>query len=128
MSENRPKTDKQQATKRKAPRSAWKPGWSGNPGGRPKQSVHLKELAREQTPKAIKTLIDVMEHSERDAARVRAAEILLDRAWGRAPQAMELSGPDGGPIEWKKASEEFNSLMDRLIARGGETDAPSKPH
>ena len=124
MPANRDKT----GNKRKANQTSFRPGHSGNPSGRPKQSVQLKELAREQTAKAIKTLVDVMDNSDRDAARVRAAEILLDRAWGRAPQAMELSGPDGGPIEWKKASEELNSLMDRLIARRTEAGTPSEPH
>jgi hypothetical protein len=33
------------------------------------------------------------------AARVAAAQALLDRGWGKPMQAMEHSGPDGNPIE-----------------------------
>jgi hypothetical protein len=50
-SENKIKTDK-----RKAPRSAWKAGQSGNPGGRPKNAVSLTAIARDYLalePKAI---------------------------------------------------------------------------
>ena len=58
-------------------------GVSGNPGGRPKDIVHVKELAREYTAQAVKTLAAIMCDSEEPvAARVRAAESLLNRAWG----------------------------------------------
>jgi hypothetical protein len=58
-------------------------GKSGNPGGRPKEIGHVKELAREYTVAAVKTLAEIMGNSEEPAAaRARAAEALLNRAWG----------------------------------------------
>lgn len=78
-----------------APKTAWRPGTSGNPGGRPKVVGHVRDLARTHTEEAIKALADIMrDPSEKGAARVRAAEALLDRAWGRAPSitAIELTG------------------------------------
>jgi hypothetical protein len=32
------------------------------------------------------------------ALALRAADSILDRAYGRARQATEISGPDGGPL------------------------------
>jgi hypothetical protein len=42
-----------------------------------------------------------MRTSESDAARVAAADKLLDRGYGKAPQAMEHSGPGGGPVTYR---------------------------
>lgn len=58
----------------------WLPGQSGNTGGRPRARFHL--LARERTAEAIATL-RVMRQKTNPAAAARAAEILLDRGWGR---------------------------------------------
>ena len=62
-------------------------GVSGNPGGRPKQVAEVVELARQLTPDAISCLTSIMQdYDQPPAARVRAADILLQRAWG-APVA-----------------------------------------
>lgn len=68
---------------------SWKPGQSGNPGGRPREIGYLRELAREKTEEAIETLADVMQHGS-DAARVAAATALLDRGYGRPSQSIEV--------------------------------------
>src|SRR5437016_1711853 len=61
----------------------FRPGQSGNPGGRPKEIAHVKELAREYTEKAVMTLAEIMGNTQEPAsARARAAEVLLNRAWG----------------------------------------------
>jgi hypothetical protein len=82
--------------KRKLPRTAFKPGVSGNPGGRPREVAHVRELARKYTDEAILALVDVLRNKkERGSARVAAAEALLSRGYGRPAQAIELSGADG---------------------------------
>lgn len=69
-------------------------GQSGNPNGRPKlltkDGRSLSEIAKEHTEKAIETLVSVMDEGESDAARVSAANSLLDRAWGRPKQEMDV--------------------------------------
>jgi uncharacterized ParB-like nuclease family protein len=57
---------------------------SGNPSGRPKLPEDVKELARGLTKEAIQTLAAVMRDAHAPhSARVRSAEVILDRAWGR---------------------------------------------
>ena len=73
----------------------FKKGHSGNPGGRPKVVAEVKELAREHTSEAIETLVSIMANAESTpAARVSAANSLLDRGYGKPPQ--HITG-EGGP-------------------------------
>ena len=70
-------------------------GQSDNPGGRPKVVAEVKELAREHTGKAIETLVSIMTNPKTaPAARVSAANALLDRGYGKPPQ--HITG-EGGP-------------------------------
>ncbi len=57
----------------------------------------LKERARRYTDKALQTLADICEKGESEAARVSAANSLLDRGYGKA--ATVLAGDeDGGAV------------------------------
>ena len=48
----------------------------------------LRSLCRSYTAESIRVLASIMRQPEHsDAARIQAANILLDRGWGRAPQA-----------------------------------------
>lgn len=86
MPENREK----QGNKAKANRTSFKPGETGNPGGRPKMVKEVRELAQAYTEEAINTLADIMQDpSEPAAARVHAADIILNRGHGRAPQLVD---------------------------------------
>ena len=62
-------------------------GVSGNPGGRPKVLGDVQELARQQSPEAINTLVTIMQNEKAPhAARVAAANSLLDRGYGKPTQ------------------------------------------
>lgn len=53
----------------------------------------LKALARAHTDSALKVLVGVMTcETAPESSRVAAANSLLDRGWGKAVQAVELSG------------------------------------
>ncbi len=67
-------------------------GSCGNPGGKPDQR-HVRELAKKYTEDAIRTLAEIMlDDTKREAARVSAAEVLLDRGWGKPTQPLDHGG------------------------------------
>lgn len=88
-------------------------GQSGNPSGRPKQDPELKELAKAKTSAAIRTLDEIMRSKKSPAAaRVAAAQALLDRGHGKPHQSTssEVTGKDG------------TDLFDALKLRGINPD------
>ena len=75
----------------------WQAGTSPNPGGRPKKTEPERQaeaLARERAPGAIRKLVTMIESPKTtEAGRLRAIELLLDRALGKAVARTEL-GPE----------------------------------
>jgi hypothetical protein len=75
--------------------SSFKPGQSGNPGGRPAVVKEVRELAKTYTVEAIETLAAIMrDTSANPGSRVAAANSLLDRGHGKAPQTYEVANYD----------------------------------
>ena len=67
-------------------------GKSGNPGGRPKTSHGVVEIAQKHTVEAIETLLAVMRNTNAsDNSRVAAANSIIDRGHGKPPQYIEGS-------------------------------------
>jgi len=76
------------------------PGKSANPGGRPKIPEEVRDAARALSLEAIKILAGVMRGAKtRPGDKIRAAETLLNRAWGTPASSVEITGKDGQPIE-----------------------------
>jgi hypothetical protein len=73
--------------------TSWRAGQSGNPAGRSRSEFALRDHARTFTQEALDTIANVMrdENAPPDA-RIRAAEALLNRGWGKPPAPMEVSG------------------------------------
>jgi len=93
----------------------------GRQKGTPNKATRdIREAAMQYTPDALKTLHQVMQSSESDAARVAAAAHILDRAYGKPKQSTELTGADGGPIavltETERAAR-VASLLERAVQR-----------
>lgn len=61
----------------------------------------LSEMARGHAETALMTLVGIAQSGESEAARVSAANAILDRGYGKPPQALEHTGKDGAPIETK---------------------------
>jgi hypothetical protein len=68
-------------------------GVSGNPGGRPKETPEMKqmkEVARKRSIEAIEIAVEIMNDEKAKATdRLKAVDIILDRAWGRPTTAVE---------------------------------------
>jgi hypothetical protein len=63
-----------------------------------KSVMEIRSLARSHTRTALNVLVGVMRSKDATAAaRVSAANAVLDRGWGKAPQAIENG--DGGALE-----------------------------
>ena len=70
------------------PRGGYREG-AGRPRGAlsratAEHSQRLSEIARCHTEDALEVLLDVAKHGRTDAARVSAANAILDRAYGKA--------------------------------------------
>ena len=73
---------------------------SGRPAGVSNKAtselkLNLSELAREYTNNALETLVDVMQSSQSDSARIAAATAILDRGYGRPTKttSLEVNAP-----------------------------------
>ena len=67
-------------------------GLTRNPLPRKKEPADLRSLARGHTALCIKVLAGIAQNGESESARVAAANILLDRGWGKAPQEHTAEG------------------------------------
>ena len=64
----------------------------------PEQSQRLSELVKTYTEEALETLVDVARNGRTDAARVSAANALLDRAYGKPAVKEEKEIVDLPPV------------------------------
>lgn len=72
-------------------KTSFKPGQSGNPFGRPKIPDEFKELAKKYSVAALRKVIAIMEDGEADNRdQLRASEIVMDRAWGKSQQSIDV--------------------------------------
>ena len=62
------------------------------------QSQRLSELAKAHTGEALSTLLDVARNGRTDAARVSAANAILDRGYGKPAVREEQSIVDLPPV------------------------------
>lgn len=86
--ENRQKTDK-----RPAPKTAFAPGKSGNPGGRPKKTdaeFELEAACKAKSSEALGVMVGLMTEAKNDSVRLQAALAIIERAHGKPLQRSEV--------------------------------------
>lgn len=97
----------------------WKKGQSGNPAGRrPEKPVtEIRELAKQHTAAAIKVLAAGLK-DENGRTRIAAAEVLLDRGWGKATQHIEANVN----VIDQLSHEDKRALLEALSALAGSEE------
>jgi hypothetical protein len=101
-------------------------GQSGNPSGRMKIPEDVKKMARGLTKEAIGCLASVMRDlTAPPSARVRAAETLLDRAWGRPETSANIR--ISGDVRDLSTAEILAALAALGVA-AAEPDGPEVVH
>jgi hypothetical protein len=81
-----------------------------------KSLTEIRSLARGRTKSALNVLIAVMRSTKSPpAARIAAANAILDRGWGRPPQAIQ-NGDDG--------AFELIHRIERIIVDPENSDSP----
>lgn len=81
-------------------RGGARPGAGRRKGSANKATVVVRDAAQAFTEDALSTLSKIMKDDEAPAAaRVAAANALLDRGHGKPKQSVEASGPEGAPLQ-----------------------------
>ena len=76
-------------------------GFSGNPGGRPRNEQKVAELARSYTSEAIETRVELMSMGNDERVSGTAAQALLDRGCGKPK--VEVVGDEAGYLQALRA-------------------------
>jgi hypothetical protein len=76
-------------------------------------------MCRDASPMATRRLIHLCQYAEEESVQCKAAQTILDRAWGKAPQAVTLKGDADDPIQFV-----FSVVTERI---GGGSHAPHPP-
>jgi hypothetical protein len=105
----------------------FRPGQSGNPGGRPKGLAKaIRELVGEDGMALVELWLQIaMDPLRRDADRLRASELLADRGWGKAAAFQPVEEDDPlGLADLEAGAEEFRRRLERLVRERIDADGP----
>lgn len=97
--------------------TSFRPGQSGNPGGRPKALREVQEAARAHTAAAIERLAYIAEHGKSETAQITASVALLDRGWGKPAQTLHATHT----LDERDVAELTDAELMALISRGNVT-------
>jgi hypothetical protein len=106
-------TSEQVLNRTDPPTGQFQKGVSGNPGGRPRVSGEVRELARSKAPRAFERLVELMESKDQRVA-MAASNAVLDRAHGK-PSPEERSA-SFAMRKVKSAGDVVEAISDLLTA------------
>jgi hypothetical protein len=70
---------------------------SGSDGGKKRLNKQLADKLMHNVDKAVKLVEKCLRSTEFEEAKW-AVDTIFNRVYGKAPESIELSGPDGGPV------------------------------
>lgn len=80
----------------------WAKGQSGNPSGRSKTAQWVREFLAQDVEPTLDRVRQLTTHPDPRIA-LEAIKLILERAIGKPQQGIEISGPDGGPVQLSAA-------------------------
>ena len=90
-------------------------GQSGNPAGRAKAPQAFKDIVAASTVGALNIILEIMRNpTAKESDRVKAAEIIIDRAYGKSAQ------PIVGDKDFDPVRMEATALTKLIIQRARE--------
>jgi hypothetical protein len=103
----------------RTPEGKFVKGQSGNPGGRPKLLSEVQELARTFTAENIEGLMQIARNAKSPAqARVAARVAVLDRAWGKPGQSIDMN---------MNPKDELDEMLETLNGKTRGIPGAAKP-
>lgn len=88
----------QRTAKNRGKGKPFKPGQSGNPAGRPKQTPEQRDalqMIRALAPDAADKLVEILNDPKASpAVKVQCIQIILERTYGKPDAHIELTQPD----------------------------------
>lgn len=92
MNENRQGSGRR--PKRKAPKTAFRKGQSGNPRGRPKKTEEERDLVaacKAKVPAALAVIERIMKSGQNERNQLSAAMAIIERAYGKAVETRNVN-------------------------------------
>ncbi len=82
-------------SKKQKPRGkSFEKGRTGNAGGRPKRTpeeLDLVAACKAKAPEALAVLIEIMQNGEQEKNRMSAAQVIIERGYGKPTQAIDAT-------------------------------------
>jgi hypothetical protein len=109
-------------------RPPWQKGQSGNPGGLSGTGEwhRVMSLARQNSTRAMQTLIDLMSSEDQRIAML-AAQSVLERAWGRAKEVDPNASQQRSVIDLSRLAPHELELLMKLARSGAIRPAADDP-
>jgi hypothetical protein len=84
-------------------------GQSGNPSGRPKTIKEVRDMAREEAPRAFRRVVKLLDSDDERVAFVACQEV-LNRAYGKPSQQVE--------VRRQELSDLSDAELEAILVRG----------
>ena len=108
----------------------FRPGKSGNPGGKSAKYFEAQQICRDASPEAARVMIELLK-SEDDRVRLMAAREITERAWGRPRDFNPSVEKDDSQLTFDPraySAEDLSILEQGLrLMLAGRSSVPDEP-